>query len=107
MRELKRVLRHLAVLNIVYVNPNLKINRPADSVISGADIVEVAPPFDHGVLSYPLTSYGLSSTRFRLGSHPAEVTTVMAAKLARDLLYLLRGDTIPPTLPDVFVRDEL
>jgi len=61
-----------------------------DLNIVGADIVEVSPPYDH-----------------------AEVTTVAAAELARDLLYLLRGDhkhptpPTPPTLRDTSAREEL
>ena len=81
----------------------------AITAISGADIVEVSPPFDHGT-SHPPMSHGLSLTRF--GSNLAEITTIAAAELARDLLYLLRGDidlqhSTPPMPPYASGREEL
>jgi hypothetical protein len=94
------VIRGLVGLNIVYVNPHPKIDGPADWAISGADVVEVSPPYDHGA-SHPSMSYGLSLMQF--GSHLAEITTIAAAEMARDFIYLLRGDNkppMPPTPPD-------
>jgi Arginase family len=48
MREMKRLLRGLTGLNLMYVFANRDITIDETQSLSGADIVEVAPAYDHG-----------------------------------------------------------
>jgi agmatinase len=84
-REVKRILRGLAGLNFV-----------------GADIVEVAPAYDHGLLTL--------SKALLIFSHPssAEITATAAADLVHDILSMLMAEA-PPKAPRSVLkpRDEL
>jgi arginase family enzyme len=66
---------------------------------SGADVVEVSPPYDHGMLCF----IQLPKHLITYSPIPAEITGFAAAEVTRDLLYLLRSTVLRP----VVTRDEL
>ena len=52
MREMKRLLRGLSGLNLMCVFANREMTIDKLWFHSGADIVEVAPAYDHGMSRY-------------------------------------------------------
>lgn len=104
-REVKRIIRGLAGLNFVSVFQ--KASSFHDFTLrfpSGADIVEVAPAYDHGRAVAIL----LGGSSFDEGC-VAEITATAAADIVHDFLsmFVSSKPPKPASLPGMWSRDEL
>lgn len=90
MREMKRLLRGLAGLHLMCVFANRGMANDEPRLYSGADIVEVAPAYDHG-----------KSRHIALRAHvlilflPADITSIAAADIVHEFLSLYIASAKP------------